>query len=101
MLVLLGGGVLLLLALLTTTAQTENQVEGGLLLDIVIRQGASILKLFAGEDQPLLVGWGALLVLDLSLDVLDGVRGLDLKGDGLARQGLDKDLHLLCPSQVC
>merc|ERR1712004_167689 len=26
-------------------------------------------------------------------DVLDGVRGLDLKGDGLASQGLDEDLH--------
>ena len=34
-----------------------------------------------------------LLVLDLGLDVLDGVRRLDLKGDGLAGQGLDEDLH--------
>merc|ERR1719515_496758 len=93
MLVLLGGGVLLLLALLTTTAQTENQVEGGFLLDIVVRKGATILQLFAGEDQPLLVGWDALLVLDLGLDVLDGVRGLDLKGDCFTSQGLDEDLH--------
>jgi hypothetical protein len=35
--------------------------------------------------------WGnALLVLDLGLDVVDGVGGLDLKGDGLARKGLDE-----------
>ena len=34
-----------------------------------------------------------LLVLDLSLDVLDGVRALDLEGDGLAGEGLDEDLH--------
>ena len=34
--------------------------------------------------------------LDLGLDILDGVRGLHLKGDGLAREGLDEDLHFLC-----
>ena len=35
-----------------------------------------------------------LLVLDFGFDILNGVTGLDLKGDGLARQGLHKDLHL-------
>ena len=34
------------------------------------------------------------LVLDLSLDVLDGVGGLHLEGDGLPRQSLHKNLHL-------
>ena len=34
-----------------------------------------------------------LLVLDLGLDVVNGVAGLHLQGDGLARQGLHKDLH--------
>lgn len=33
---LLGGGVGLLLALLTTTTETEDEVEGGLLLDVVV-----------------------------------------------------------------
>ena len=37
-------------------------MEGGLLLDIVIREGTTILKLLAGEDQALLVGGYALLV---------------------------------------
>ena len=32
-------------------------------------------------------------ILDLSFDILDGVGRLDLKGDGLAREGLDEDLH--------
>jgi hypothetical protein len=32
-------------------------VEGGLLLDVVVSQGAAILQLLAGEDQALLV-WG-------------------------------------------
>ena len=40
-----------------------------------------------------------LLVLDLCLDILNGVRGLDLKGDGLAGQGLDKDLHASTQTQ--
>ena len=70
-------------------------MEGGLLLDVVVGEGPSVLKLLASEDQPLLVRGDALLVLDLGLDVLDGVGGLDLKGDGLASQGLYKDLHLL------
>jgi hypothetical protein len=34
-----------------------------------------------------------LLVLDLSLDVVDGVGRLDLQSDGLAREGLNKNLH--------
>lgn len=31
--------------------------------------------------------------MDLGLDIVDGIGGLDLKGDGLARKGLDEDLH--------
>ena len=70
-------------------------MESGLLLDVVVGEGPAVLELLASEDQPLLVRGDALLVLDLGLDVLDGVGGLDLKGDGLASEGLDKDLHLL------
>jgi len=36
----------------------------------------------------------SMLTLDLGLDVVNGVRGLHLKGDSLARQGLNEDLHL-------
>jgi hypothetical protein len=68
-------------------------MEGGLLLDVVVGEGAAVLKLLAGEDQALLVGRDALLVLDLGLDVVDGVGALDLEGDGLAGEGLDEDLH--------
>ena len=50
-------------------------------------------SMYALEDQALLVGRDALLVLDLGLDVVNGVRGLDIEGDGLAGQGLDEDLH--------
>jgi hypothetical protein len=34
-------------------------VEGGLLLDVVVREGAAILELLAREDQALLVGGDA------------------------------------------
>ena len=64
-------------------------MEGRLLLDVVIGESAAILKLLAGENQALLVRRDALLILDLALDIVDGVRGLDLKGDGLAGERLN------------
>ena len=67
-------------------------MEGGLLLNVVVREGAAILELLASEDQTMLVGWDSLLVLDLGLHRFDGVRGLDFKGDGLASKGLNEDL---------
>ena len=73
-------------------AEAEDEVEGRLLLDVVIREGAAVLELLPREDQPLLVGRDALLVLDLGLDVLDRVRRLDLERDGLAGQRLNEDL---------
>jgi hypothetical protein len=39
------------------------------------------------------------LVLNLRLDVVDGVAGLDLKRDGLACQRLDEDLHATTQAQ--
>jgi len=68
-------------------------MEGGLLLNIVVGEGTAIFELLAGEDQALLVGGDSLLVLDFGLDIVDGVAGLNLEGDSLAREGLHKDLH--------
>ena len=78
-----------------TTSESEDQVEGGLLLNVIVRESSAILELLAGEDESLLIGRDALLVLDLSLDVLDGVRGLNVQSNGLACKGLDEDLHLV------
>ena len=80
--------------LAVATTQAKHKVESRLLLDVVVRQGAAILKLLASEDQALLVGRDALLVLDLCLDVIDGVGWLHLKRDGLAGERLDEDLHV-------
>ena len=76
-----------------TSAETKNEMESGLLLDVVVGEGAPVFELLASEDQPLLVGRDALLVLDLGLDVVNRVRRLDLERDRLARQRLDEDLH--------
>ena len=71
----------------------RTEVEGGLLLNIIVRKCASVLKLLASEDQALLVGRNALLVLDLGLHVVDCVRRFDFEGDRLAGESLDKNLH--------
>merc|ERR1712180_223796 len=84
---------------LHTSTKTENQMQSGFLLDVVVRERTAIFKLFTSKDQPLLVWGNAFLVLDLSLDIFNGVRWLYLKGDGLARQGLDKNLHTTSQSE--
>merc|ERR1712113_1053790 len=56
-----------------TSSQSEHKMEGGLLLNVVVGQRASVFQLFTGEDKTLLVRWDALFVLDLGLDVVDRV----------------------------
>merc|ERR1711974_414320 len=68
-------------------------MKSRLLLDVVVGESSSVLQLLAGEDQSLLIWRNSLLVLDLSLDVLNAIRGLDLESDGLAGKSLDEDLH--------
>jgi hypothetical protein len=82
-----------IILLIGATTKTQDQVQGGLLLDVVIRKGPSILQLLAGEDETLLVRGDAFLVLDLGLDALDCIGALDLQGYGLASECLHEDLH--------
>ncbi len=70
---------------LHAASQSQHQVQSRLLLDIVVRQGSSVLQLLSSKDKSLLIRWDSLLVLDLSLDILDGISGFDIKGDGLSR----------------
>jgi len=49
--------------------------------------------LFPSEDEALLIGRDPLLVLDLSLDVVNGVRRFHFQRDGLAGERLHEDLH--------
>jgi len=85
-------------------------MKGALFLNIVIRKGPSILELFPGKDEALLIGGDSkttvktllggrrrgnvpLLILDLGLHIIDGVGRLHLEGDSLSSESLYEDLH--------
>merc|ERR1712159_315493 len=76
-----------------TTPEPQDQVKRRLLLNDVIGQRAAVLELLASEDEALLVRRNPFLVLNLSLDIVDGIRRLHIEGDGLAGQRLHEDLH--------
>ena len=72
--------------------QAKNQADSRWQLTVV-GEGSAVLELFTGEDQSLLVRGDTLLVLDLRLDVVDGVGRLDLKGDGLSGEPVRQRLR--------
>merc|ERR1719169_185555 len=78
---------------LHSTAQAQNQVQSRLFLDVVIRQSTAVLQLLASKNQTLLIGGNAFLVLNFGLHVFNGVGSLHIKGDGLASQSFNENLH--------
>jgi len=84
---------------LHSSSESEYEMEGRLLLDVVVLKGSSVFELLSCEDESLLIWGNTFLVLDLSLDSLNGVGLLNLKGDGLSGEGLDEDLHTTSESQ--
>lgn len=56
-----------------TAPQSQHEMEGRLLLNVVIGKSTSILQLLASENQSLLVGRNAFLVLNLRFHILDSV----------------------------
>jgi hypothetical protein len=50
----------------TTTSQSEDQVECGFLLDVVIRESSSIFELLSSEDESLLIWGNTFFILNLS-----------------------------------
>ena len=79
--------------LFSASPESEDEVNSGFLLDVVVSHGAGAIKLLAREDETLLVGGDALSSVDLSLHTLDGVGGLDVNSNGLASQRLNEHLH--------
>jgi hypothetical protein len=77
----------------TTTRPRRTKVKGALLLNIIIGEGATVLKLFASKNKALLVGWDTLLVLNLRFHIINSVRRFNFERDSLARQSLDEYLH--------
>ena len=78
----------------TSSSKSEDEMESGLLLDVVVGEGSAIFELLTSEDKSLLIGRDTFLVLDLGLDVFDGICWLNIEGDGLSCEGLDENLHL-------
>ena len=68
-------------------------MESGLFLDVVVRKSAAIFELLSSKDQALLVRRNAFLILNLVLDVVNGVGRLNLKCNRLACESLHEDLH--------
>jgi len=84
---------------LHSTSKSEDEMESGLLLDVVVGEGSSILKLLTSEDESLLIWRDTFLVLDLCFNILDGICWLDIKGDGLTGESLDENLHTTSESE--
>ena len=73
--------------------RTPHKMECGLVLDVVLRQCAVILKLLVCEGQPLLVCRNFFHSLDHGLDKVNGVRCVGVQVNGLACVSLHKDQH--------
>jgi len=67
-----------------TSSQSQNQMQGRFLLDVVITQSSSIFQLLSGKDETLLIGRNSFLVLNLCLDIVNGIGWLDVQSNGLA-----------------
>jgi len=74
-------------------------MECRFLLDVVVGKSTAILKLLSSEDKTLLIRRNTFLVLDLSLDVVNGIGWFDIKSDGFSGEGFDEDLHSSSKSQ--
>jgi hypothetical protein len=70
-------------------------MQGTFLLNIIVTQRTTVLQLLAGKNETLLIRRNALLVLNLGLDVFNGIRGLDIERNGLSRESLDENLIIL------
>ena len=69
-------------------------MESRLLLDVIVGESASILKLLSSKDETLLIRRNTFLVLDLGLDIVNGIGRLDIQGDGLSCQSLYENLRI-------
>lgn len=70
-------------------------------MNVAVQKGEAILKLFASEDETLLIWRDTLLVLDLCLDVVNCIRRFHLEGDGFSGQSLHKDLNATAERKDC
>jgi hypothetical protein len=65
-------------------------------LNVVVGEGSAVFQLLACKDESLLIGWDSFFVLDLGLDIFNGVRRFHIEGDSFTGEGLNENLHLMC-----
>ena len=82
-----------------SSSQSEDQVKGWFLLNVVVRKGSSVFELLSSEDESLLIGGNTFLILNFSLHILNGVWGLNVKSNSLSSEGLNEDLHTSSKSE--
>merc|ERR1719499_2781270 len=92
-------GYEVILKVLLPSSQSEHKVKSRFLLDIVIREGSTILKLLSSENESLLIRRNAFLVLDFGLHIGDSIRRLHIKSNRLSSKSLNKDLHATSQSK--
>jgi hypothetical protein len=61
-----------------TSTETENKMQSGFLLNVVVSQGATVLQLLTSKNEALLIRRNTFFVLDLAFNHIDGIGGLDL-----------------------
>merc|ERR1712193_342193 len=71
---------------LHTSTKSQDKMEGGFFLDVVVAQCATVFQLLTSEDKTLLIWWNSLFILDLGFHVVNRVAWLNLQSDGLAGQ---------------
>ena len=47
--------IIMVITILVSTSKSQNQMNGGLFLDVVIRDQPTVLQLFSSEDELLLI----------------------------------------------
>ncbi len=80
---------------LHSSSQSQHQVQSRLFLNVVVRQSSPVFQLFPCENQSLLVGGDALLVLYFGLDVLNRVRSFNIQRNRFSSKSLHENLHFL------
>ena len=70
-------------------------MDCGFLLNLVITNCVSAIKLFPCKDESLLITRNTFLVLDLCLQNINAVRRFNFSSDGLASECLNKYLHVV------
>merc|ERR1712025_1009622 len=76
-----------------TATEAKHQVKRRLFLDVVVRKGTAVFKLFACKNQTLLIRRNPLLVLNFGFDIVDGIACFHVKSDRLASERFHENLH--------